>query len=120
LVEAVDELHAASGEVVDHVAVVDDLVEDVYGGAVDLERALDDLDCAVDAGAEAAGVGEADVHQGLALSNACVVMTSCSQNRSDALLRAWRRLPECPAIPSGHGLPSRRFGRTVPGTARRA
>jgi hypothetical protein len=60
--EVVDEDHAARGQVVDDVAVVDDLVEHVHRRAVQLERALDDLDRAVDARAEPARVGEAHLH----------------------------------------------------------
>ncbi len=46
----------------DHVRVVHDLVQHVDGRAVQLERAFDDLDRAVDTGAETARVGEAHFH----------------------------------------------------------
>ncbi len=49
-------------EVVDDVAVVHDFVAHVDRRAVLLERALDDGDRAIDAGAEAARIGEQDVH----------------------------------------------------------
>ncbi len=60
--EVVDEDDAARGKVLDDVAVVHDLVEHVHGRAVDLERLLDDLDRAVDAGAETARIRQAHVH----------------------------------------------------------
>src|SRR5690606_10025160 len=61
-VELLDEDRTALLEVVDHVAVVHDLVAHVDRRAQRLDRTLDDLDRAVDAGAEAAGVGEQDIH----------------------------------------------------------
>jgi hypothetical protein len=45
-------------QAVDDEAVVDDLVADVDGCAIALERELDDADGAVDAGAEAARRGD--------------------------------------------------------------
>ena len=62
LVEFLDEDRAALLEVVDDVAVVHDFVAHVDRRAQRFERALDDLDRAVDAGAETAGIGEDDVH----------------------------------------------------------
>ena len=47
-------------QVVDDVGVVDDLVAHVDRRAERLQRALDDLDRAIDAGAEAARLGEDD------------------------------------------------------------
>src|SRR5690606_30575269 len=64
LVELLDEDRAALLEIVDHVAVVHDLVAHVDRRAEGLDGALDDLDGAIDAGAEAAGVGEDDIHGG--------------------------------------------------------
>ena len=55
-----DEDRAALGQLLDHVLVVDDLLAHVDGGAVELERALDRLHGAVDAGAVAARGGEQD------------------------------------------------------------
>ena len=55
-----DEDRAALGQLLDHVLVVDDLLAHVDGGAVQLERALDRLHGAVDAGAVAARGGEQD------------------------------------------------------------
>ena len=54
LVELVDEHRAQVAQPVDDEAVVDDLVADIDRRAEPLERQLDDLDGAVDAGAEAA------------------------------------------------------------------
>ena len=48
----------------DHVAVVDDLVAHVDGRPELLQRQLDDLDGAVDAGAEAARSGQQDRERG--------------------------------------------------------
>src|SRR4029079_13824942 len=49
-------------QVLDDVAVVHDLVAHIDGRPVLLERALDDLDRAHDAGAETAGLGQNDFH----------------------------------------------------------
>jgi hypothetical protein len=62
LVHRFDEHGAAGAQVVDHVPVVDDLVQHVHGRAVEFERALDDVDGAHHAGAEAAGFGKDGVH----------------------------------------------------------
>jgi hypothetical protein len=50
-----DEHGAALAQLLDHVLVVHDLLADVYRRPVQLERALDRLDRAVDARAVAAG-----------------------------------------------------------------
>ena len=63
LVGLVDEDRSLLAQSVDDVSVVDDLVADVDGGPESFERPLDDLDGAIDAGAEAAGVGEEDFHR---------------------------------------------------------
>ena len=54
----VDEDRAPLAQLLDHVLVVHDLLADVHGGAVQLERALDGLDRPVYAGAVAAGGGQ--------------------------------------------------------------
>ena len=55
--------HRALGtQIVDHVLVVYDLVTHVDRCAVQAQGALDDLDGAVDSGAEAAWFGEDDLH----------------------------------------------------------
>ena len=59
----VDEDRALRAQLVDHVPVVHDLVAHVDRRAEARERELDDLDRAVDAGAEAARVGEQDLHR---------------------------------------------------------
>ena len=59
----VDEDGALGAQLFDDVAVVDDLVADVDGRAVALEREIHDLDGAVHAGAEAAGIGEQHAHR---------------------------------------------------------
>ena len=58
LVELLDEDRAALAQLGDDVLVVDDLLAHVDRRAVELERALDGLDGAVDAGAVAARGGE--------------------------------------------------------------
>ena len=58
--QVLDEDRALSLQVVDHVGVVDDLVADVDRRAELVQRALDDLDRAIDAGAKAARLGEDD------------------------------------------------------------
>ena len=58
LVELLDEDRAALLELTDDVDVVDDLLADVDRGAALVERALDDLDRALHAGAERARPGE--------------------------------------------------------------
>ena len=58
LVEFLDEHGAEPAQPVDHEPVVHDLVAHVDRRAEQLERPLDDVDRAVDAGAEAAGIGE--------------------------------------------------------------
>ena len=50
-------------QVLDHVAVVDDLVAHIDGGAEPLQRQLDDLDGAVDTGTEAARRGQEDLQR---------------------------------------------------------
>src|SRR2546429_86368 len=62
LLELVDEHRAFRAQVLDHELVVHDLVPHVDRRAELVERALDDLDRALDPGAEAAGVGEENVH----------------------------------------------------------
>ena len=54
LVELLDEDRALRLQALDDVAVVDDLVAHIDGRAEALQRLLDDLDGALDAGAEAA------------------------------------------------------------------
>ena len=58
LVQLLDEYRAEGAQPVDDVAVVHHLVAHVDGRAEQFDRALDDVDGAVDAGAEAARIGE--------------------------------------------------------------
>ena len=60
LVEILDEDRALGLEPLDDIAVVDDLVADIDGGAELLQRQDHDLDGPVDPGAEAARAAEAD------------------------------------------------------------
>jgi hypothetical protein len=53
-VELVDEHRAHLPQAVDDEAVVDDFMADIDWRSEPLEREFDDLDCAVDSGAEAA------------------------------------------------------------------
>ena len=59
-VELVDEHRPAGAQVLDHVPVVHDLVTDIDRRPVFLERALDDLDRPLHAGAEPARLGQND------------------------------------------------------------
>jgi 4-hydroxy-3-methylbut-2-enyl diphosphate reductase len=61
-VQFLDEHRAALAQVVDHELVVHDFVAHVDRRAEGFDRALHDLDRAIDAGAETARVGEDDVH----------------------------------------------------------
>jgi hypothetical protein len=60
--DVVDERDPAGAEVVYDVEVVNDLVVDVNGCALDVQDLIDDVDGHVDAGAESAGVSEEDFH----------------------------------------------------------
>ncbi len=60
--QLVDEMRALGPQPLDHVAVVHDLVADIDRRAVFLERPFDDLDRALDAGAETPGLGQDDPH----------------------------------------------------------
>ena len=63
-----DEHGAASFEVAYDVQVVDDLLAHVDGRSVQVERSLDRLDGALDAGAVAAGGGQKNLlHHGVSL-----------------------------------------------------
>ena len=63
LVQLVDEVRALGAQRLHHVAVVDDLLAHVDRRGAHLQRELDDVDRAVDAGAEAAGPGQHDLLQ---------------------------------------------------------
>ena len=58
IVQFLDEHRALRAQVVDDALVVDYFVTDIDRRPELLERALDDLDCALDAGAEAARLGK--------------------------------------------------------------
>ena len=62
LVELVDEHGAELAQALDHVHVVHHLVAHVDRRAEHADGALDDVDGAIDAGAETAGIGEQDLH----------------------------------------------------------
>ena len=63
LVELLDEDRAQRPQPLDHEPVVHHLVTHVYRRAEERDRALDDVDRAVDAGAEAARIGQQDPHE---------------------------------------------------------
>ena len=65
LAQIFHEHRALRFQVLDDELVVDDFVPHVDRGTVRTERALDDLDRAIDAGAESAGLGEKDLHVGM-------------------------------------------------------
>jgi len=62
LVQLFDEHRAQPAQPLDHVAVMHHLVPHVDRRAEQLQRTLDDIDGAVDAGAEPTGIGENDFH----------------------------------------------------------
>ena len=62
LVEFIDEDGAAVAQVFDHELVVHHFVTDVDRRAEDFQRTVDDLDRSVHTRAEAAGIGEFDLH----------------------------------------------------------
>ena len=61
--QILDETRALGLQAFDHVLVVHDLVPHVDRRAIFLQRALDDLDGAHDAGAESAWLSQNDPHQ---------------------------------------------------------
>ena len=63
LAELFDENRAEAAQPLHHVVVVHHLVAHVDGRPEQLERTLDDVDRAVDTGAETAGIGEQHLHQ---------------------------------------------------------
>ena len=65
LAQVLDEARAFCAQAFDDMAVVHDLVADVDRRTVDLQRSLDDVDGANDAGAEAAGLGQDHPHGGV-------------------------------------------------------
>ncbi len=62
LAQFIDEHRAARTQAIHHVAVMHHLVAHVDRRAEQLQRALDDLDGAIDAGTEAARIGKQDFH----------------------------------------------------------
>jgi len=64
LVQLLDEHRTAGTQVLDHELVVHHFMTHVDRRAEHFQRTIDDLDGAVDAGAEATGVGEFDLHAG--------------------------------------------------------
>src|SRR5712691_5280767 len=62
LAQFLNEDRAFQLERVDDMAAVDDLVPDIDGRAVCLERQLHDVDGPIHASAEASGIGEIDLH----------------------------------------------------------
>ena len=76
LVELVHEHRTHAAQAVHHEAVVHDLVAHVDRRAEELDRALDDVDGAVHAGAEAAGIGEDDLHGARFSRNASMISSA--------------------------------------------
>src|SRR5690606_11346896 len=64
LVQLLDEDRTARAQVLDHELVVHHFVTHVDRRAEHFQGPIDDLDGAIDAGAEAAGIGEFDLHAG--------------------------------------------------------
>ena len=90
--QILDETRALGLQALDHVLVVHDLVAHIDRRAIFLQRALDDLDGAHDAGAKAARLGEYDLHQDLPV-----------RCRYCGLAPQARRLPPVPSqLPRSH------------------
>ena len=109
LVQLLDEHRTQPAQLVDHVAVVDDLVADIDRRAVLAQGLLDHVDGALDPGAEAARAGEQDLErrergrQGRRLSAAsdrAVPNTKVAARRERA---AWSRPKAVPGARSGVG-----------------
>ena len=62
LIQLFDEYRATRAQIFDHELVVHHFMTHVDRRAEHFQRTIDDLDGAVDAGAEATGVGEFDLH----------------------------------------------------------
>ena len=82
LVQLLDEHRAERAQPIDDVPVVHDFVPHVDRRAEQLERALDDVDGAIDAGAEAARIGEQHLHRSRA--TACAFARRLSSNASSS------------------------------------
>ena len=88
LVDLLDEDGTLGAQVIDDEAIVYDLVPHVDRRAQRLERALDDLDGPVDAGAEAPWIGQQDLHQDVSAFSARRV-----RHQSSSMSRISRPVP---------------------------
>ena len=100
IVQLINEDRSSVAELLDDVLVVDDLLAHVNRRAVGLERALDRLNCAVNAGAVAARSGEQDfvgsihlasVYEELATAH---LVDQCVNRFAGHIERPWRNLAE--------------------------
>ena len=91
LVDLRDEAGALRPKVLDHALVVDDLVPDVDGRAVALQRPLHGLDGPLDAGAEAARLGEQDFQRSFGVRSSTAFRPSIGPSR-----RCGRTMPAPP------------------------
>jgi hypothetical protein len=79
--QILDEDRPGSAQAIDHVTVVHDLVAHVDRRAEGFQRALDDGDGAIHAGAEAARIGKQDVHDAI-IARPCACARRASRTRT--------------------------------------
>ena len=72
LVDVSTKVTPRAAEVVDDVPVMHDLMEDVDRRPLELQHLVDHVDGHVDAGTEAAGIGEDDFHVGKFKPTSCL------------------------------------------------
>jgi hypothetical protein len=82
LVQFLDKTRAQRAQALDHVAVVHHLVANVDGCPEQLDGALDDVDGAIHAGAEAARIGQQDLHALAHCTRPFATWRSCCHWRS--------------------------------------
>src|SRR5262249_37149390 len=86
--ELVHEHRAARAQAVDHETVVHDFVAHVDRRTERFQRALDDLDGAVDTGTKAAGIGEQDFHAAIIAQDAFASHTFFSRHSRESARRS--------------------------------
>jgi hypothetical protein len=82
LTQLLDENRAQPPQPVDDMTVVHDLVTHIDRGSEELDRALHDVDRAIDTGTEAAGIGEKNIHLNTHLVGA-PALSPCIQEQQD-------------------------------------
>jgi hypothetical protein len=62
LIQLIDEIGALGAQAFDDMTIMDDFVPNIDRGAVFIDRTLDDLDRAFDAGTKTTGLSEDNLH----------------------------------------------------------